>query len=119
MERECIKRGAGPHEKESLKQSRHVLYTLLGAVGALWKRVTKQFCRPVFIKSVHFNETIINARFYFVPSDEKYYLSYMERRNYFDFMFGLLVRKRAIEVDTFNVIRHHYALGVFELDNLD
>ncbi len=109
----CMKLGESNQLNSKTKSRKsHVLYTLLAAVAAL----IKPFIRPSFIKSVNFNETIINARFYFVPSDEKYYLSYMERREYFDLKFGLLVRKKAINVSQFETYRHHYALGVFELD---
>ena len=91
---------------------RHCSNLLLATVVALKKLFTKPFCRPVFIKSVHFNETIANAKFYFVPLDEKYYLSYMERRNHFDFMFG-----KIRDFEGYNVWRHYYALGL--MDNLD
>lgn len=39
----CMKRGASPREESKPKKSRHVLYTLLAPVTALWKWFKKAF----------------------------------------------------------------------------
>lgn len=97
-----------------MKKSGNCLNLLLAAVTAFWKLIAKPFCRPVFIKSVYFNDSIVNAKFYVVPLDEKYYLSYIERRKYFDFKF-----RKIQDCPGYKTYRHHYALGVFELEGLD
>lgn len=90
----------------------HCLNMMLATVAAYWKLRSGAFGHTQFIKSNHFDKTLIKCgKGYFIPLDEKYYLSYMERRRYFDVTFG-----KCDDVDGYNIWRHYYALGAFELD---